>query len=74
MSLEEEYRIYRELAWSLAHLNMHQLRVLAKLHQQLLHETHRMIDLEDLLEIYAACSIAPRPPEERERNAEPRNT
>jgi hypothetical protein len=71
-NLEEEYRIYRELAWSLANLNPVHLRVLANLHQQLLHENHRMIELEDLLEIYTACSIAPRPPqEEREHHAEP---
>lgn len=72
MNLEEEYRIYRELAWSLANLRMEQLRMLAKLHQQLLHESARMIPLDELLELYEACRIAPRPPqEEREHHAEP---
>jgi hypothetical protein len=52
----DEERAFRELAWALGVLSPARARRLAQYHVRLLHEESRMLELEEIIDLYAACS------------------
>jgi hypothetical protein len=50
-----EERTFKELAWALGVLSPARARRLAQYHVRLLHEESRMLDMEEIMELYAAC-------------------